>query len=310
MTALQESLPAGRTTSAFARARINREAIGYALSAPALILMSLFLIGPVIVVIVMSFTDYALGETDWSFVGLENYREMLGSQDFWKSLRNTLLYVGFVVPVSVGLGLGVALLIEGCSAWKSFYRSIYFLPVMATQIAMAIVWLVMMNPDFGLINLVLRSFGVSGPNWLNDPATALLSLGIIGIWQALGFNMVLFMAGLTSIPKAIYDAAEMDGVATAFDRFRTVTWPLLGPVTLFVLVITTIRSFQVFDTVHVLTQGGPSKSSEVLIHTMYIEGFVFFRSSYAAAVTVVFLLFIFLLTFIKARFIEKRVHYT
>jgi len=313
MAVLQESLPALKSTGTAAtslHARLNRHAVGYALSAPALILMALLLIGPVTMVIVMSFTDYALGETDWSFVGLANYREMIDSEDFWKSLRNTLVYVGIVVPVSVGLGLGVALLIEGCTAWKSFYRAVYFLPVMATLIAMAIVWLVMMNPDFGLINLVLRGFGISGPNWLNDPATALLSLCLIGIWQALGFNMVLFMAGLTSIPKDLYAAAEMDGVATAFDRFRTVTWPLLGPVTMFVLVITTIRSFQVFDTVHVLTQGGPSKSSEVLIYTMYAEGFEFFRSSYTAAVTVVFLSFIFLLTFVKARFIEKKVHYS
>ncbi len=314
MAVLQETPPAPPVgnigiADTPSRARVNRDTIAYFLSAPALILMSLLLIGPVVVVIIMSFTDYSLGDPDWSFVGLDNYREMIGSKSFWKSLRNTLIYVGTVVPVSVGLGLGVALLIEGCAAWKSFYRAVYFLPVMATLIAMAIVWLVMMNPDFGLINLLLKKFGITGPNWLNDPATALLSLGIIGIWQSLGFNMVLFMAGLTSIPKDLYAAAEMDGVATAFDRFRTVTWPLLGPVTMFVLVITTIRSFQVFDTVHVLTKGGPSRESEVLIYTMYTEGFEFFRSSYAAAITVVFLLFIFLLTFIKARFIEKKVHY-
>lgn len=121
--------------------------------------------------------------------------------------------------------------------------------------------------------------------------------------------MVLFLAGLMSIPKHLYDAAEIDGAASAWSRFRLVTWPMLGPVTLFVVVITGIRSFQVFDTVHVLTKGGPSKSTEVLIHTMYMEGFEFFRSGYAAAVTVVFLCLVLLLTLVKSRLAAKQVHY-
>ncbi|NQV59685.1 MAG: sugar ABC transporter permease [Alphaproteobacteria bacterium] len=298
------------TPPAIMSERLRGLLTGYALTGPALFLMLLMLIGPVIMVALMSFTDYSLGEMDWSFVGLDNYRDLADSEDFWKSLRNTLVYVGVVVPVSVGLGLGVAILIEGCGAWKAFYRAVYFLPVMATLIAMAIVWLVVLNQDFGLVNLLLKQFGIRGPNWLNDPATALLSLGVIGVWQALGFNMVLFMAGLTAIPHDLYDAAELDGAGGAWDRFRTVTWPMLGPVTMFVLVITTIRSFQVFDTVHVLTGGGPNKATEVLIYSIYTEGFEFFRTSHAAALTVIFLAFIFLLTFINARIIERRVHYT
>ena len=136
--------------------------------------------------------------------------------------------------MSVGLGLGVALLIESTPQWRAFYSAIYFLPVMATLIAMAIVWLIVLNPDFGLVNLLLAKVGIKGPNWLNDPSTAMISLCVIGIWQAIGFNMVLFMAGLTSVPRDLYDAAELDGAFGSWDRFRTVTWPLIGPVTMFV----------------------------------------------------------------------------
>lgn len=283
--------------------------LSYFLSAPAVLLMSVFLIGPVIFVFLMSFTDYQLGEQSFSFIGLENYQEMLTSDVFWKSLWNTLIYVGVVVPISTALGLAIALLIESCSVWKAFYRAVYFLPVMATLVAMAIVWSFVLNPDFGLLNLVLGLIGIEGRNWLNDPSTAMLSICTIGIWQALGFNMVLFMAGLTSIPRELYDAADMDGAGSGWERFRTVTWPLLGPITFFVIVISSIRSFQVFDLVHVLTKGGPSKSTEVLIYSLYTEGFSFFRTSYAAAITTVFLIFVLILTLVKVRLIEKKVHY-
>jgi multiple sugar transport system permease protein len=202
------------------------------------------------------------------------------------------------------------LLIEAGTSLRTFYRAVYFLPVMATLIAMAIVWEFMLHPTFGLINLLLKSIGLSGYDWLNDRSVVLFSLCGIGVWQSVGFNMVLFMAGLTAIPADLYEAASVDGVRNAWDRFRTVTWPMLGPVTLFVVVITAIRSFQVFDTVQVLTKGGPNRASEVLLYTMYSEGFEFFRSGYAAAVTIVFLVFVLALSLLKFRVLDKRVHYT
>ncbi|NVN85285.1 MAG: sugar ABC transporter permease [Rhodopseudomonas sp.] len=279
-----------------------------ALVAPAAMLMLIILLGPLAGVLALSFTDYQLGAPSFSWIGLANYREMFADKVFWISLRNTLTYVVIVVPGSVALGLGIALLIQSGSSLRSWYRTIYFLPVMATLIAMAIVWEFMLHPQFGLINGLLRSFGMQGHSWLQDRNTALYSLCAIGIWQAVGFNMVLFLAGLVSIPKPLYDAAEIDGASGAWSRFRLVTWPMLGPVTAFVVVISSIRSFQVFDTVQVLTKGGPSKSSEVLIYTMYTEGFEFFRSGYGAALTVVFLVFVLALTLLKAR-LNRGVHY-
>ena len=281
----------------------------YGLVAPALILMLLMLLGPLAAVIALSFTDYQLGAPSLSWIGLANYHEMFADKVFWTSLRNTLVYVGIVVPGAVTAGLAVALLIQSGTSLRSFYRTVYFLPVMATLIAMAVVWEFMLHPQFGLVNGVLREFGIAGPSWLQDRSTALYALCAIGIWQAAGFNMVLFLAGLVSIPKQLYEAAEIDGASGAWARFWLVTWPLLRPVTTFVVVISGIRSFQVFDAVHVLTKGGPSKSSEVLIHTMYTEGFEFFRSGYGAALTVVFLAFILLLTLIKSRLADRGVQH-
>lgn len=281
----------------------------YGLVAPALTLMLMMLLGPLAAVIALSFTDYQLGAPGFSWIGLANYHEMFSDKVFWTSLRNTLTYVGIVVPGAVTAGLVVALLIQSGTGLRSLYRTIYFLPVMATLIAMAVVWEFMLHPQFGLVNGLLREIGIAGPSWLQDRGTALYALCAIGIWQASGFNMVLFLAGLVSIPKQLYEAAEIDGASSAWARFRLVTWPLLRPVTTFVVVISGIRSFQVFDTVHVLSRGGPSKSTEVLIHTMYTEGFEFFRSGYGAALTVVFLVFILLLTLIKSRLADCGVQY-
>jgi multiple sugar transport system permease protein len=167
----------------------------------------------------------------------------------------------------------------------------------------------MLHPSFGLVTLSLKAIGLSGYDWLQDRRIALYTLCAIGIWQSVGFNMVLFMAGLTAIPEDLYEAAEVDGVNNAWDRFRTVTWPLLGPVSLFVIVITAIRAFQVFDTVAVLTKGGPNRATEVLLFTMYSEGFSFFRTGYAAAITVVFLAFVLTFALVKIYVLDKRTHY-
>ncbi len=282
---------------------------GWTMSAPALFLMLLLLIGPVLAVVAMSFTDYQLGAAGFAWIGFDNYAALAGDRVFWTSLVNTLVYVAIVVPTSVALGLGAALLIEAGGSFRAFYRAVFFIPVMATLIAMAISWEFMLHPQFGLINLALKSVGLSGGNWLQDTRYVLPVLAGIGVWQLFGFNMVLFLAGLKSIPRSLYEAGEMDGVASAWGRFRLVTWPLLGPVSLFVTVISGIRSFQVFDTVHVLTKGGPTKHSEVLLYTMYAEGFEFFRSGHAAAIAVVFLLFVLALTLLKTWAIERQVHY-
>ena len=287
----------------------SRFNVAYLFSIPAILLMLALLIGPVVMVALMSLTDYSLGDAGFSWVGFANYIEMQEDEIFSAAIRNTFIYIIIVIPGSVLLGLIVAILIEGLSIGKAWWRAIYFLPVMSTLIAMAVVWEFMMNARFGMVSQIVQWFGIESKNWLQQPDTALPVLCAIAVWQAIGFNMVLFMAGLTAIPKELHHAAEMDGARSAWQRFRLVTWPLLTPVTLFVSIITAIRSFQIFDTVHVLTQGGPDNASMVLVYQIYQEGFEFFRSSYAAALTMVFLFFVFILTLIKFYSAEKSVHY-
>jgi len=281
----------------------------FTLLAPAGILATILLFMPVLAVAVMSLTDWQFGAASLHWVGLDNYAELWSDAVFRKSVANTLVYLGVVTAGSVFLGLGLALLIESDKAGRSFYRTAFFMPTASTLIAMAVVWEFLLHPSAGLVNYLLAQVGISPHNWLNDRKLALYSLAAIGIWQMSGLALVFFLAGLQSISRDVRDAAALDGIEHPFDRFRHVTWPLLGPTTLFVITVCAIRALQVFDTVHVLTQGGPNKSTEVLLHTIYTEGFSFFRMGYASAMTVVFIGGIFLLNQIQHTALERRTHY-
>jgi multiple sugar transport system permease protein len=279
------------------------------LAGPAIVLMWLMLLGPAAAVIVLSLTDWTFGAPTFNWIGFGNYQELWADRVFWQSLRNTLLFVAFTVPTSVFLGLGVAMLIEAGSSGKGLYRTLFFLPVTSTLLAMALVFQFAFHPTVGLVNQALGWLGLTTTDWLKNPATALYALGVISIWQAVGLNMVLFLAGLKAIPKDLYEAAAIDGADSAWERFRRVTWPMLGPALVFVVTITAIRSFQVFDTVAVLTEGGPNKATSVLLYQMYQEGFSFLRSAYAAALTCIFLAFVLLLTWAQTKLLDKRAHY-
>jgi multiple sugar transport system permease protein len=181
---------------------------------------------------------------------------------------------------------------------------------MATLAAMAVAWEALLHPTIGLVNQVLSTVGLPTANWLRNGDTVLPVLAVIGVWQNLGFAMVLFMAGLKAIPTDLYDAAAIDGADGPADRFRTVTLPLLGPTMMFVVIVTALRALEVFDTVNILTQGGPGKSSEVLLYTLYTESFLYLRTGYGAAITVVFLAIVMGLTLLQAWIMDRRVHYS
>ncbi|EDP0066276.1 ABC transporter permease subunit [Campylobacter jejuni] len=272
---------------------------------PAVLLMLLFLILPIIWVIILSFSDYQLGNGDFHFVGLINYKALLKDPVFFTSVKNTLIYALIVLPLSVLGGLALALLIESKNSAKSFYRAVFFLPVMATLIAMSMVWEYILHPDIGIFNKFLALFGVNTINWLSNKDTVLYTLAGIGVWQQLDYNMILFTAGLMSIPTSVYEAAKLDGLNKTQILFK-ITLPLLLPILFFVLIISSIKAFQVFDTVQVLTNGGPNHSSEVLLFTIYQEAFMFFRTNYASAISVIFLLFILILTLLKIKFLDKK----
>ncbi len=282
----------------------------FVLLSPAAVLLVGLLFVPVLVVCILSLTDWQFGAATLNWVGMQNYTELFADEVFIKSLGNTLVYLVVVTLGGLTIGLGAALLIESDDQLKGFYRTAFFMPVASTLIAMAVVWQFMLHPNVGFVNQALGWFGVQPQNWLFDKRLALYALAAIGIWQMSGLAMVLFLAGLKGISKDVLDAAELDGMSHPLDRFRLVVWPLLGPTTLFVVTVCAIRALQVFDTVHVLTQGGPNKATEVLLHTIYAEGFGFFRMGYASAMTVVFIAGIFFLTQVQHSAMERRTHYT
>lgn len=279
------------------------------LTLPAIVAFVLMLLIPTLAVVAIAFTDYELGAPALRYVGLANFAELMEDRGFVTSFRNTAFFVAVTTPVSILGGLMLALLIEGGTRGRAFFRAVFFLPVVSLMVAMATAFQYMFHPTIGPVNAALRALGIVGPNWLGSSDSVMWTLAIIGVWEQVGFNMVLFMAGLTAISRDLYAAAEVDGVRSAWSRFWTVTWPLLGPTSLFVLTITMIRSLRVFDIVATLTQGGPNKASEVLLYTMYTEGFTFFRMGYSAAITVVFLLAVVVLMLLQTRVLDRRVHY-
>ena len=276
---------------------------------PAAIAYLLMILLPTLAVLLLAFTDYEFGAPGFRWIGLANFADMLTDATFKASIRNTLVYCLFVVPLSIGVALLLAMMIEAGARGRAVFRAIFFLPVVSLTVAMATAWQYLLHPTIGPVNAALRAVGIAGPNWLGSSDWVLFSLGAIGVWENIGFNLVLFLAGLTAIPRELYDAGEVDGAKSAWSRFWLITWPMLGPTLLFVIVITMTRSIRVFDTVRALTQGGPNKASEVLLHTIYQEGFHYFRFGYSAAITLVFLAIILALMLLQTRVLDRRVHY-
>lgn len=316
----------------------HRSYAGYLFVAPAFILMIIILIAPVFVAATLSFTDYSLGSPDFNWVGLKNYSKMFTSSTYTKMMTASITYVLIVVPGGVLLGLGAALLIHSLRRFGDLYKTIYFLPVMASLLAMAIVWEFSLHPTIGIVNKTMQA-GCGGwteqffsfswlpwingdsswystccregfPLWFGDKQYTLATICFIGIWQSFGFNMVLYLAGLTGIPRDLYQAAEMDGAIHGWDRFRLVTWPMLGPTTVFVVTISTIRSFQVFDTVEAITHGGPVKSTYVMMYAIFEKAVKHNMVGMGSAIVVIFLLFVLVLTFTQRYLVERRVHYS
>lgn len=287
----------------------RRERVAWLFAGPATLLLIATLILPSMTIFIFALTDWQFGQSAVRFVGLANFVEYFSDPQSRQTLINTLMYVAVTVTGSVVLSLSVAVLIESLPFGKTFFRAVYFLPVVSTFVAMATVWELILHPTMGLLNISLRFVGLDGYDWLHDRSTVMPTLCLIGIWEMLGFNMVLFLAGLKAIPRDYYEAAEIDGASSAWSRFWTVTWPLLGPTTLFVVVISAIRAFRVFESVAVLTRGDPGGASDVLLYSIYKEGFGFLRIGYASAITVIFLLTLLLLTLVQVRFADKKVHY-
>jgi multiple sugar transport system permease protein len=291
------------------RAATSERLAAWLMMAPAAAAFLLMILMPTVAVLLLAFTDYELGARSFSWIGLANFAEMLGDGTFRASIRNTILYCFVVVPSSIVLALLLALLIEAGARGRTLFRAIFFLPVVSLTVAMATAWQYLLHPTIGPVNTLLRALGLGNPNWLASSDWVMISLSMIGVWENVGFNLVLILAGLTAIPRDLHDAGEIDGARSHWSRFWLVTWPMLGPTMLFVAVITVTRSIRVFDTVRTLTQGGPNKASEVLLHTIYQEGFHYFRFGYSAAITLVFLAIVLAAVLVQTRLLDRRVHY-
>lgn len=279
--------------------------------APALTLIGLFFFLPVAASLLLSFTDfdiYALGHLDrLRFIGLENYRRLLNDPMFWTALKNTFYFVIVGGPLSVLVSLGAALLVNHrVTRFQGVFRTLLFLPVVTTLVAVAVVWRYLYHPRYGFLNYVLGLAGLAPIDWLGDPDWAMPAIILMAVWKNFGFNMVVFIAGLQSIPRRLYEAAEIDG-ADGWAQFRYITLPMLAPTFLFVTVITLIGYFQLFAEPYVMTQGGPADSTLSVALLMFQEGFRWWNLGYAAAVAFVLFLIILTGTLIQAWLRGKRV---
>jgi multiple sugar transport system permease protein len=283
---------------------------GWLFVAPALAIIGLFFVVPVAAGFVLSLTDfdiYALADLrNLRFVGLDDYRALLATPLFWQALGNTLYFVVVGVPLSIAASLGAALLLEsGLARFKGLFRTALFAPVVTTLVAVAVIWRYLLHARYGLIDYGLHWLGVPAIDWLGDPHWAMPAIIVFAVWKNFGYNMIIFVAGLQTIPEDLYEAARIDG-AGAWARFRHVTLPGLTPVVLLVSLLTIAGYLQLFAEPYVMTQGGPAQSTVSVLYFMYEQGFKWWNLGMASAVA--FLLFVLMLavTFAQLAIARRR----
>lgn len=270
----------------------------YLVVVPIFIHFSLFYLGPFLTNVVMSFMDWKV-VGDSAFVGLANWSRLFKDPIFWQSLKNTVVFsLYYVVPV-IALGLALAMIVNSRLKGAPLFQAIYFLPVVTSFVVIAGIWVWIFSPEpFGLVNQILAFFGIKPQMFLASRRQALPVLAGLSIFKVAGTAMVYYYGGLKDIPLELYEAGRIDG-ADGIKTFRYITWPLLKPTTLFVLIFITVGSFQVFDSIYLLTGGGPSNSTTTIVHQMYLHGFVFFNLGYAGTISIVLMLIILVLSLIQ-----------
>jgi multiple sugar transport system permease protein len=285
------------TRSGWRRLQTSREFLAFLFLLPFLLLFVVFRIGPVLASLALSFTEYdGLSQPAW--IGFGNYHNILfgteaASRLFWQSVTNTLYFTAGEVGLEMILGLSLAMLVNArFLRAKALWRAAYYLPVVTSLVAASMIWLWLYHPQAGLFNQALTMLGLPPLKWLTEPRQAMPSIILMAVWQGAGWSMVIYLAGLQGIPDTLYEAAKIDG-ASPWAQFRFVTLPLLAPVTLFVVIISSISALQVFSQVFVMTQGGPLNATTTVTHQIWINGFRFFRLGFASAMS--FLLFLLIL---------------
>jgi len=277
---------------------------------PMLIGVSFLVLLPIIATVVLGFADwnFVQGWDGIRWIGLQNYERLLSDTMFLRSLRNNLIFL-LTVPVYMLISMVLAILIDRYVYLKGYFKVAYFMPYISNIVAVAVVWQVLFQPSYGPINEMLKALGISDPpKWIADPNYALISIMMISVWISIGFNLIIYIAGLQAIPKDLYEAADIDG-ANAWVKFRRITLPLLSPTSFFLLVTGIISTFKVFDIIAVMTQGGPIGSTTMMVWYLYDTAFVNLKVGYASSIGVVLFAFVMLITLIQWIAQKKWVNY-
>ena len=280
----------------------------YSMVAPAIIIFSVFFIYPIFYMIYLSMFDWNFVSPVKTFVGLDNFREMLTDSDFHQVLRNTTAYTFLTVLLTTGIALVLALWLNRGGWFHGFVQGAIFTPHIISLVSISLLWSWLMDPEYGLLNWIIGLAGFDKLQWLSHPSTALFSLVLVAVWKGVGYNTLVFIAGLQSIPSDIFEAASLDQ-SKPWTTFRRLILPMLSPTIFFLVVINMISSFQVFETIAIMTQGGPVNSTNTLVYYIYEYGFQFFKIGYASAAGVMLLVIVGVLTLLYFRLLSSRVHY-
>lgn len=280
----------------------------YLMIAPAITIFSLFFIYPIGYMIYLSMHDWNFVSPEKTFVGSSNFKSLFSEREFIEVMQNTFTYTALTVSLTIVISLLLALWLNRQGALYGFVQGAIFSPHIISLVSVSMLWMWLMDTDYGLLNWVLNLLGISNVPWLTDPKTSLFSLIIVAVWKGIGFNTLIFIAGLQSIPKDMYEAAALDEASKARTFFK-LTLPMLSPTLFFLVIISLIGSFQVFETIAIMTQGGPINSTNTFVFYIYEYGFRFFKIGYASAAGVLLLLIVSLLTIVYFRILSRKVHY-
>ncbi len=289
------------------KAWVNREQVSaWLYLMPAMVLLSVFFFYPTVRLFIDSFYEWdGMGER--FYLGFENYRMLFSDEEFWQTVWNSFVFIIGSVPTGMAVSLGLALLIQKYVLGRSFFRTVFFAPVVMSLVAVGLIFVWLLNYDYGVINLILQELGRHKVPWLNSEQYAMLSVIIMTIWKDAGYNMILFLSGLNTISESYYEAARIDG-AGAWKTFWRVTWPLLMPTTFFILVVRIIFSFRTFEQIFVMTKGGPMGETTVFVYYIYEKAFKYFEIGYASAAAILLLIIVLALTFVQFRVIKQDVN--
>ena len=289
---------------------MRREWSAYAMQAPGLLLFAVFVLFSVVFSFYLSFHTWDVLNPVKPYVGLDNYKQLKDDPYFRRALYNTFLFTVFSVPLSIGGGLLIALLLNREIHLRGLFRTFFYLPVVTPLVVSGIIWKWVFNGDFGLLNYYLQKLHIVDHSvlWLSDPNLALPSVTVVLIWGSVGFCMLVYLAGLQAIPSEYYEAAAIDG-AGPVSQFRNITFPLLAPTTFFLFVVNIIGAFQVFDQVYIMTSGGPLQSTSTIVYLIWTEGFQLFKMGYAAAIAYVLFGIIFIFTLLQVWLFNRQADY-